>query len=265
MFLLYGDETNVDPTKGDFFIYAAIVIRTEHAGAVRDAIQTVRTAFEVPSDFVLKFNPGPTNLDHAKFAQLKASLLALTHASGARLIAAAIHHPIIKDGDVHEARRYLINGLLARFDSVCRSRGEHGMAIFDRFDHDTRSREFLEEKMTKGVTFDKGANWQRLERLLGCHMSSVWQSPFCQLADVALGTLRCAVGIRLGSEKGKSESADAMFKLLGPMFPRRGDGKIIEEAFCFYPRIVKVLAYRERYVVLRDALTAAGMEPAQQI
>jgi hypothetical protein len=44
MYLLYTDETNLDPREGDFFVYGGIAVPAENAGALSNRIEALRIA-----------------------------------------------------------------------------------------------------------------------------------------------------------------------------------------------------------------------------
>jgi hypothetical protein len=65
MHLLYADETSLEPTKHEFFVYGGIAIPCESAEFLHREVEKLRAEFKLPVAFLLKFNPRPEHLDHS--------------------------------------------------------------------------------------------------------------------------------------------------------------------------------------------------------
>lgn len=71
MFLLYTDETNLDPKDGDFFVYGGLAIPAAVALQLSQAVEAIRTKAGISPEFLLKFNNRPSHLDHQGFIDVK--------------------------------------------------------------------------------------------------------------------------------------------------------------------------------------------------
>lgn len=76
MHLLYCDETNLQERAGDFFVYAGIVVGADRSRDLSHRVDSIRAAAGVPTNYRLKFNPGPDCLDHRQFIELKKAIVA---------------------------------------------------------------------------------------------------------------------------------------------------------------------------------------------
>ena len=109
MYLLYCDETNFQKLSGDFFVYGGIAVKGDKAKELADELAAIRHAFGVEPEFVLKFNPGPDEMAHQEFINLKKAYMAAAVKHEVKLLVNLLLHDIATNSD--EARRNGINTL----------------------------------------------------------------------------------------------------------------------------------------------------------
>ena len=190
MHLLYCDETNLEERKGDFFVYAGLVIDGAKSRELSHAIDRIRAAAGVAVDYKLKFNPGPANLSHQEFIDLKKNVIAAAIDAKIGLLVSVILHDIATSPDV--ARRNAINTLCFHFDCLIGRIPGPGLVLIDRFT-DRQIDAHLAEKFCVGVTGLPHSAQLRLSNVIGFHYAAVGQSHFSSLIDVVLGSLRFAI------------------------------------------------------------------------
>jgi hypothetical protein len=264
MHLLYCDESNIEKRRGDFLIYGGLLIEEQKTLDLTRAIDRLRTDRAVPRDYPLKFNPGPRNLSHPQFAALKQEVLELATEHGAKLLVYVILHDIATSPDV--ARRNGINTVLCHFQGVLARGGGPGLALIDRFnDAGNKIEAHLRAKFTTGLTGMPYSPEIRLSNIVGMHYSTIGQSHFPSIIDVALGSLRFAINAHTRGEN--LGTAQKLLTILAPMFWREpGAGSISELGFCYSPvGLIKVPRYRAQYEALRDYLVASGVPTRQRI
>lgn len=271
MYLLYCDETNMEEKSGDFLVYAGISIPPETAQQLSEDIEQARARLKVASDFQLKFNPGPKNLDHGQFISLKEEVLKKAAEHGVRLFAYVVLHDIAKNKGTDEARRNGINTVLYHFDCYLNRKKDQGIVLLDRFNDkgnkiDTHTR----EKFSIGLVGLPYSKEKRLGNILGVHYSTIGQSQFCSLVDIVVGSLRFAINAHTRNLTDHHATAGALLGLLSPLFFREdreleGSNKISELGFQFSPKAVSVAKYRAKYEALQTFLAERGVETQQRI
>jgi hypothetical protein len=265
MYLLYCDETNLEPRPGDFLIYGGLMIEGVRALELSLAIDKLRSSMRVPRDYLLKFNPGPPDFHNRQFIELKQSALQMAWAHGARLIVYVVLHDIATTPD--EARRNGIDTVCYHFDCVMHRHGQSGLVLVDRFkDANNLIDGHLREKFTVGVTGMPYSKEIRLKNVVGFHYSAIGQSHFPSLVDIALGSLRFAVNAHTRGNERDLPTARALMSQLSPLIWREaGVATASELGFAFRPKFVQVRSYRERYTKLKDFLDAGGIKVSQEI
>ncbi len=264
MFLLYADETNLDARAGDFFVYGGISIPSESAGSLHGDIETIRLGAKIAREYILKFNPGPTELKHSEFINLKRSVVEAAVRRGARMFVSVIHHGVIRNGDVDRARRNAINMLLLNFNAYLLGNSSHGLVLLDRFS-DKALDTHIKDRMSVGLVGLPFSAEYKLKNIVGCHLSAAGQSHFCSIIDVCLGSLRFAINAHASKKKRPLSTSAAIVPLLAPLFAVNERGRAPEIHFTFSPKTVKANAYREKYEELQRFLTATGLPTAQRI
>jgi hypothetical protein len=264
MHLLYCDETNLEERKGDFFVYAGIVVEGARARDLSHRIDKIRTTAEVAPDYRLKFNPRPKNLNHEQFIDLKKSIISAAIDAKVGLLVSVILHDIATSPE--EARLKAINTLCFHFDCLLGRSTGPGLVLIDRFT-DKQIDAHLAEKFSVGVMGLPHTPQLRLSNVIGFHYAAVGQSHFSSLIDVILGSLRFAINAFTRGERANLETAKRILAGLAPLFYRNnGDHTPVSElSFFFSPKTIKVEAYREKYVALKKFLADNGIDTAQTI
>lgn len=263
MHLLYADETNLDPAEGDFFVYGGLVVPGDKAKDLSDSVEKWRMKFNLPNSEKLKFKPPPKGLSHGKHIELKQGLLQEAVNHGCILLSSVTLHQIARSPDI--ARRYAINSIAFHFDQVLHREKSHGLVLIDRFS-DSQIDAQLRDRFALGVVNMPYSSAIRLNRILGFHYSSIGQSHFPSLIDIALGSLRFAVNAFTKNDQSRLPTGKKIMELLSPLFWRPGStGRVSNLSLHFSPKIVGVRSYREKYKKLRDFFTECGVEADQQI
>jgi len=263
MYLLYCDETNLEEKENDYFVYGGIAVETESALDLSHEIDEIRNTAKIPKKFSLKFNPKPSNLSHTEFIGLKQSVIEAAARRNCVLFSSLILHNIATSPD--DARRNEINRVCYHFDCFLSRQKTHGLVLIDRFD-DKQIDAHLREKFSIGVTDLPYATEKRLERIVGFHYSTIGQSHFGSLVDIALGSFRFAVNAFTRNETDKLPAARTILALLSSLFFRENSRREVSELSLFFsPKIIKRVSYRKQYEALRQFLTDNNIEAEQQI
>jgi len=261
MYLLYCDETNLDPKNHAFFIYGGIAVPATKAKCLHDEIEKIRRENNIASNFLLKFNPKPENLTHQKFITVKQAVIKASIEQRCTLIVSIILHNIAKKPE--EARRKEINRISYHFHCLLQRNNDYGLVLVDRFS-DSQIDAHLREKFATGL---RGLPYQdpmRLESIIGYHYSVIGQSHFGSVVDIVLGSLRFAVNAHSTQDQSKLSTATTLLRLVRPLFIPR-TGKVDEISLFFSPKVVKVAQYREQYMALKSFLAENGIEAQQEI
>jgi hypothetical protein len=263
MLLLYADESNLDP-ETVYFVYVGIAFPVESIPGLHRAIEDIRTRLNVPREYVLKFNPKPTEFTHAQFIELKQSVLEAAATHGAQLIAVLTHHGIVKDGNVDHARRLAINTILYHFDCHASRRQTMGLALLDRFP-DKNIDAQLKKNMAIGLTGMPYSAEYKLKNVVGVHFSAIGQAHFPSIVDVAAGSLRFAIDTHVNKSDGYMNTAKKLLSLLRPMFLMDlANGTIHKIALMHSPTEIKAEKYTLAVRELFAFLSENGLPPSQK-
>ena len=264
MHLLYTDETNLDPSAGDFFVYGGVVIPGSRTLDLSRKVDEIRGAAGIPSDFQLKFNPRPSHLTHDEFKSVKQAVIEAAVDHECKLLVALILH-LIASGGPDEARRHQINMVLYHFDCFLRRASSHGLVLIDRFS-DPRIDSILRERFSIGVKGLPYSATYRLEKVVGLHYAAIGQSHFGSVIDIVLGSLRFAVNAFTSGNSALLPSAETLLGILAPLFLSTAhSGRVDEISLCMLPKVVRSDAYRQRYQELSDFLETCGVAINQEI
>lgn len=226
-------------------------------------IDTLRSRFNIPKDFKLKFNPGPDGLSHEKFIELKQLVIEVAAKYRSRIFMYVILHDIATNPD--EARRNGINTVCFHFNGFLTSLSEPGLVLIDRFnDEGNEIDAHLKEKYSVGVT-GLPFGTVRLENIVGFHYSAIGQSNFPSVVDIVLGSIRFAINAHTRNQQENLETAKKLLKLLSPLFHRGQLTSVTESSFCFRPKLIKSDNYRLKYQALKDFLAEGGISTSQAI
>lgn len=265
MHLFYCDETNLEERAGDFLLYGGLIIDGETAKDFSAAIDDLRDRHNVPREYRLKFNPGPDGFTHKQFIALKQEVLEIASRFKARLIVYSILHDIALNPDL--ARRNGINAVCFHFDCILNRLGGSGLVLIDRFnDEGNEIDAHLRDKFTIGITGLPYSQEMRLANISGFHYSSIGQSHFPSIVDVALGSLRFAINAHTRNSTNLLETSKTLLGLLSPLFWRKSETEPVPElGFQFSPKVIKIAKYKSKYQSLKDFLESAGIATHQEI
>lgn len=255
MHLLYADESNLDPSAGEFFVYAALSIPADNAYSLHEAVCALRTRFAVPPVHPLKFNPGPENLPHGEFKELKRQAIAMACEHGCTLFADLVMHRIALSAD--EARRRAINRVVYQFDRYLQRQRSHGVVLIDRF-NDKEIDRHIRERFLLGLEGMPFSQRVKLKRIVGLHYSAMGQSHFSSLIDILVGSVRFAINAFTAKESSRMEAAANVLRAVAPLFCDT-NGLACDLTLHFSPQDVKHGVYRERYTDLRMFLKEHGI------
>jgi hypothetical protein len=260
---MYCDETNLEEISGVFFVYGGISVEANAVLALSKEIDALRAEHRIPSDFLLKFNPGPKGMDHREFISIKQSIIELAIKYECRLFASFILHDVATSAN--EARRNEINRICYHFDCFLARPDSHGLVLIDRFE-DKKIDHHLREKFSTGITGLPYTPERRLERIIGFHYAAKGQSHLCSVVDVVLGSLRFAVNAGTAGVEKNIATAETLLRLLSPLFFREnGKTSVSELGLFFSPKVIHVPKYHAIYDGLRNFLINCGIEPEQRI
>jgi len=261
MLLLYCDETNFQKRRGDFFVYGGVIIDSSKAAQLATAIEETRNSHGVPRDFLVKFNPGPKNLSHEQFVDLKRSIIQAAVAAECKLLVNLCLHDIAPSPE--KARLFGINTLCFHFDRFLSRLKDVGLVLIDRFE-DKHIDGHLKEKLAVGVTGPLPyGNSIRLDRIIGYHYSAIGQSHFCSLVDILLGSLRFAINSFTQQDRQHEQSAGNILRQLAPLFLQNAAQRVYEISLCFRPKQISFERYRAQCLSLQNYLAKNGIASAQ--
>jgi len=262
MYLLYTDETNVDPKETEFFVYGGVAFHSNHAEAISSGIASLRRKHGYNPEDVLKFNTvqRPAHINAESHRKIKQDVMELAARHEVKLFCSMILHAVATSPD--EARRNEINRIAYHYDCFLHRQSDLGLVLVDMFT-DAKLPNHLREKFTVGLTDMPFSKAMPLERVLGYHLATVGSSHFCSLIDIVLGALRFVINSRK-DERRKSVVSQLLHQL-SRLCIREESGKVSELCLFFSPKTIRVAKYRSEYKGLRDLFVDAGMAPTQQI
>lgn len=265
MYLLYTDETNLDPSQGDFFVYGGIAIPGDKAGELSERIEAIRTAAKIPPEFVLKFNPSPEHLKHPEFLECKRAIIQAACEAQCVFLSSIFLHAIAENTGVDQARRFEINRVGFHFNSFLNFKKDKGIVLVDRFS-DNQIDGHLREKFSIGLTGMPYSARMRLGNILGFHYSAIGQSHFTSLIDILMGSLRFAINSYTSTDEGRKKTAQTLLTLMSPLFFRyEGQTGVPSLGINFSPSIVKAQKFRDKYNALKAFFEASGIVTSQEI
>lgn len=262
MHLLYTDETNVDPSNTDFFVYSGIAINASEAEALSHGISVLRAKHGYRREDILKFNTveRPAHVKPDVHKAIKQEVIELAAAHHVKLFASMILHAVASSPD--EARRMEINRVAFHFNCFLNREKDVGLVLIDTFT-DGQLNTILKEKFTVGLKDMPYSKVMPLERILGYHLATVGSSHFCSLIDIVLGALRFAINAR--KDRSRKAVVDQLLSQLSPLCLRDRSGDVSELSLFFSPKTIRVAKYMAEYEALRALFVSAGMTPSQKL
>jgi hypothetical protein len=264
VYLLYTDETNMNPDNSEFFVYAGVSIPGDKAAALSAEIESLRKRNGYQAGDVLKFNTveRPPHINGQQHLAAKRELMGAAVQHGVKLFASFLLHNIVRDGDTDQARRNEINRICFHFDEYLRTVDDYGLVLVDTFT-DLELNRVLREKFSIGIT-GKLPYSQRLPlpRILGYHQATIGTSHFTSVIDVVLGALRYAVNTRAR----KRTVCKTLIGQIAPLCIADGsaNGRVSDLSINFSPKEVRVARYLDQYKQLCAFLRESGIDPGEE-
>ncbi|WP_168707822.1 DUF3800 domain-containing protein [Sphingopyxis sp. PAMC25046] len=264
MQLLYCDESNLEDRPGDFLIYAGVMIPTDRAKQLSDAIGTLRRTAGIDPSSLVKFAPAAAPLDHAGYRAFKQAIIEAAIEHGCKLLAYAVLHDLSQGPDV--ARRWGINTICWHFQCALRRLEQPGLVLIDRFnDAGNLIDDHLREKMSIGVDLPHRNGTTPLDRVIGFHYAAIGQAHFTSLSDILIGSLRWAINVHCRGQDLR-DNALALLEILSPMFWRDQESESIPDiGFCFSPFKIKSARFHAQYISLQEFLRDGNIQSSQII
>jgi hypothetical protein len=256
MYLLYTDETSIDPANAEFFAYGGVIIPGDTASALSARIDQIRESFNYGPNDELKFNTRdrPGHITPAQHLEIKRAVMAASEQAHVKFLSSVILHKLATN--METARRNEINRVCLSFNYELSECQDYGVVLLDSFSEPDLPA-FLREKFNRGcVGMPYGT--VRLDRILGFHLASIGSSNFTSVVDVILGAFRYLINAL--AKPAQAEVSRVLADQLSPLMIRSPhSGNISERSIFFSPREVRVPSYQQKYTELCVFLTAQGL------
>jgi hypothetical protein len=194
MFVLFTDETNVQPTaRAKFFIYGGLVVPIDALVELhRDIEQIRRDADYRPSDeFKFDTHSRPAYVEREDATEAKRRVIELCLALGCRFIVHVILHDIISGQPLDQQLTWAANCVLSRYNLYLEEVDDHGIVVVDNLPA-TAQYQYLREKFTCGLVLPTG-NTVRLNRVVLLSTSCINASHAASAVDIVLGSFRYCI------------------------------------------------------------------------
>jgi hypothetical protein len=256
MYLLYTDETNMNPTGSTFFIYGGIAFSTENAYSISNNIDSLRAAHGYKHEDKLKFTSyNCPHISQDVQRSIKSCVMRCATEHGSILFLSLINHKIAKSTD--EARLKEINRVCYHFNRFLQHENDYGIVLVDNFQDDGLF-PLLREKFGVGVRGLPYSNVLRLDRILGFHVASIGTCNFSSVIDIVIGSVRYAINSI--ADPLKHNTARLLLNQVAPLCLREDDGKVSYLSVFYSPKKIHVPAYLDEYKMIDDFLASAGIE-----
>ena len=147
MMLLYTDETNLDPSTCEFFVYGGLAIKDSNAAPLSTDIERLRISYGYRPLDPLKFNTRerPKQINREEHVGIKREVMSVAASHGVALLASIILHQIATSPD--EARRNAIDTVCYHFDCLLNREHDTGLVLIDTF-NDKQLAALMREKFS---------------------------------------------------------------------------------------------------------------------
>jgi hypothetical protein len=256
VYLLYTDETNVEPDHGsEFFIYGGVILPAGQLSALHDAVATIRADHGFAPTDLFKFHTRsrPESVTQEQHAAAKSEVLARSADLGVRFVACVILHSVAVDRFRRWA--YQADMVLLAFDSVLHSEGATGIVVLDRTGEGF---DYLREKFQRGIVYKSGGVYSVSSRINLFAEGCIGSSHVASVVDIVLGAFRYCVNDREGRS-----ATEAMLPAVLRLMPYKvwqGRTIYLDYGLLLRPRQVLIPEYRAKYEALiarLDAVMAA--------
>lgn len=260
MYLLYTDETNIDPADSTLFIYGGIAIACDKAHDISTTIDIQKAANGYKPQDKLKFNTRECmHIDYNRQRTLKQKVIQCAVKHDAILFLSLLNHKIATSPE--DARINEINRICYHFNCFLNRVNDYGIVLVDTF-QGAGLTEHLREKFNIGVTGLPYTHTLRLDRILGFHVASIGTSHFSSVIDIVIGSVRYAINGFLDPKKNKT--AQTLLQQVAPLFYRESNGTVSELSIFYSPKIIKTKSFLEEYQKVDTFLSSLGIETQQK-
>lgn len=233
--------------NGDFLIYGGLIVDADAVLSLTQKIWKIREKYGIDREEKLKFNPGPSHLNHQQFLSLKSELVTASIEAGCKFLVYNVLHELVKDADL--GRRNGINEICLNFSYILKNDDTCGLILIDRFnDKGNKIEGHLTEKFAVGLKGLPHSEKFPLDRVVGLHYTAIGQSHLPSLIDIILGSYRFALNCHCRDKPEHFETSKAILDLLAPLFPMDKEETCIPRmGISFSPLDVRVPKFRQKY------------------
>ena len=207
MYWLLTDESNKPPREDQFFIYGGLLINSETAPLVDEAVRSVRREYGYARDASFKFSVGGSGLDATAHEAAKLALLDRLATLGVRFAVTVVHYRIKGNARINKVIELSINTLTMAYWEFLGDERAQGIMLIDRVDTAQGHDEFknFARRFTEGLTFDTYT--RRVDdRILMFGMTNNNSSRLSSAVDICIGAFRICVN---ASTSGSSDDVTA--------------------------------------------------------
>jgi hypothetical protein len=250
MYLMFADETNVDPTERvQFFIYGGLVVPMESAEPLTTAIGQVRSdkAFRLHDSLKYQGSTRPRHIERDTWNEAKSAVIEACRNHNVQFIACLVHHKIAERQREHLID-WQLNSLLNVFShQFLTGLEDYGVVLIDRIG---RGQEYplMREKFTRGGETPWGTR-KTFPRIVAYGSTCDNASHLASAADIVLGTLAYCV-----NQQGDLTRPRELFPKIDPLiWRRRSGGKAVvwSHGLILNPAQVKAQRYKDDYERLK--------------
>ena len=235
MYLLFTDETNVEPRKNvKFFVYGGLYFPLSTLPDLHHRVADIRGKHGYLPGDTLKFtlNELPDHLAKDTCTSAKNDVLSLCAELECRFMAFVIHHGVMKNKTVTERKQQGANVVIGKFHALMESESTYGMCIIDNIPEKDQYK-YLREKATRGLVLHTGGEIP-LPRIPLFAATCVDASHAASAIDIVLGAFRYAI-----NHDKSSDVACSLLRKVLPLIPHeeKSDGgwKITEIGMMLRP------------------------------
>ena len=256
MYLLYTDETNINPASSTFFIYGGVAVSAAKAPFISCEIDSLRQAHGYKPEDKLKFNTRECpNKSPEIQKSIKQKVVKCATEHECKLFLSFINHKIATSPD--DARKNEINRVCYNFNYFLHRVNDYGLVLVDTFP-DAGLAEHLREKFNIGVKGLPFTPILRLDRILGFHVASVGTSHFSSVIDIVIGGVRYAINTL--DDPLKRSTAETLMRQVTSLLLQEADGKVSELSVFYSPKQIKAKMYLEEYIKIDEFFSSVGIE-----
>jgi hypothetical protein len=230
MHILFGDETNDQPTEGvEFFIYGALILNPDQIVEVHRGIEVIRADLSLAAGESLMFasSARPDRVAPELWTDGKRRVLDLLEEVSASFLTYCVHHEIARTRSVQERNAWALNTVLWGFQKLLRERGDYGQVVLDN--PDLGGRVVIGRLVSDGLRID--GNFVPLDRIVGYSQAHVEWTHCLSACDVLLGAFRYCVN------QPDHDVSAAMFRIVARLlhYSEGQDGlRMVREYGLFY-------------------------------